>query len=92
MMRFFIFSLFSVALSQKVLYNKHSFYLRRKYESKKQETIFRVGLEIPVVRDIFKMADENNVYVHTYSDEYILTSKDDEEIQDYRSKVSTPAR
>jgi HAD superfamily hydrolase (TIGR01484 family) len=38
------------------------------------------------------MADENNVYVHTYSDEYILTSKDDEEIQDYRSKVSTPVK
>ena len=64
----------------------------QKYDCEKQETIFRVGLEIPVVRDIFKMADENSVYVHTYSDEYILTSKDDEEIQDYRSKVSTPVK
>ena len=60
------------------------------YDCDSGKTIFKVGLEIPVVRDIFKMADEYGIYVHTYSDEYILTSKDDEEIQDYRSKVSTP--
>ena len=42
------------------------------YDCDKKETIFKVGLELPIVK------------------EYILTSKDDEEIQDYRSKVSTP--
>lgn len=60
------------------------------YDCDKKETIFKVGLELSTVKEIFTMADEYGVYVHTYSDEYILTSKDDEEIQDYRSKVSTP--
>ena len=60
------------------------------YDCDAQKTIFKVGLELPIVKDIFNTAEEYGVYVHTYSDEYILTSKDDEEIQDYRSKVSTP--
>ena len=60
------------------------------YDCDEGNTIFKVGLPIDIVRDIFKTADEFGVYIHTYSEEYILTSKDDEEIQDYRSKVSTP--
>ena len=59
------------------------------YDCDEKKTIFKVGLELPVVKDIFDCADENGIYVHTYNDDYILTSKNDEEIQDYRSKVST---
>ncbi len=60
------------------------------YDCDSKKTIFKVGLKLETVKDVFEMADEYGEYVHTYSDEYILTSKDDEEIQDYRSKVSTP--
>ena len=60
------------------------------YDCDAEKTIFKVGIPLPVVKDIFNTAEEYGVYVHTYSDEYILTSKNDEEIQDYRSKVSTP--
>ena len=60
------------------------------YDCDQKSTIFKVGLELPIVKEIFTTAAKSGVYVHTYSDDYILTSKDDEEIQDYRSKVSTP--
>ena len=60
------------------------------YDCDRKKTLFKVGLEIQLVKEIFALADEYGVYVHTYSDESILTSKNDEEIQDYRSKVSTP--
>ena len=60
------------------------------YDCEQKKTVFKTGLPIPVVRDIFKMAKEHNVYVHTYNDEYILSGKDDEEIQSYRKVVKTP--
>ncbi len=60
------------------------------YDCDAKKTIFKVGLPLDIVREIFKMADEYGVYVHTYNDEYILCGKDDEEIQDYRKVVKTP--
>ena len=60
------------------------------YDCDKHETVFKVGLPIDIIREIFSMADEYGVYVHTYNDEYILCGKDDEEIQDYRKVVKTP--
>lgn len=60
------------------------------YDCDTEETVFKVGLPISIVREIFKLADEYGIYLHTYSDEHILCGKDDEEIQDYRKKVSTP--
>ena len=60
------------------------------YNCDTKETVFRIGLPVPVVKDIFNMAAKYNIYVHTYNDQYILSIKDDEEIQSYRKVVRTP--
>ncbi|MBR4345153.1 MAG: HAD family phosphatase [Lachnospiraceae bacterium] len=60
------------------------------YDCDNKKTIYKVGIPLNFVKEIFSMADEYGVYVHTYSDEYILCGRDDEEIQDYRKVVKTP--
>ena len=56
------------------------------------ETIYRTGIEVSLVKDIYRLADEYNVYVHTYNDDFILARENCECLDFYRKVIKTPVK
>ena len=50
------------------------------------------GIEQELVRDIFRLAEEYDSYVHTYNDEYILSPMAGECLDYYRIVIKTPVK
>ena len=48
------------------------------YDVDRGETIYRQGIDRTTVREIFRIAKEYGVHVHTYNDDFILTESYDE--------------
>ena len=51
------------------------------YDCNTGDSIVKAGVPLQMVRELFKLAEEYGVYVHTFSDDYVISGKDDEEIQ-----------
>ena len=60
------------------------------YDCDRQETIYRAGLPLAVVREIFAMANKYGVYVQTYTDDRILAPRECEEQRFYANMIKTP--
>ena len=54
------------------------------------ETIFRIGIEPWLVKELFEQAKAHGVYIHTYNDDFILTQQNGECIEYYRRVIKTP--
>ena len=54
------------------------------------ETIFRIGIEKEMVAELFAMAREYGVHIHTYNDRFILTPEYNECMDFYRRVIKTP--
>ena len=62
------------------------------YDVDADKTIYRIGIEQDLIRDIFKLAEEYDSYVHTYNDEYILSPMAGECLDYYRIVIKTPVK
>ncbi len=62
------------------------------YDVDKDETIYRVGIEQDLIREIFELAKKHDIYVHTYNDEYILSPFGGECLDFYRIVIKTPVK
>ena len=61
------------------------------YDPRKKETIYRIGIPLPITEDIFAIAKECGIHVHTYNDNYIITQDYGECMGFYRRVIKTPA-
>ncbi len=62
------------------------------YDIQRGETVYRCGIPLDVVTEIFRLAGDIGVHVHTYDDSFILTKTYDEETAYYRRVIKTPLR
>lgn len=62
------------------------------YDVDKAETVYRTGIDFDTVREIYQLADEYGIYVHTYSDDYILAREEHECLEFYRRVIKTPVK
>lgn len=53
-------------------------------------TIHREGIAPDMIRDIFRLAKEHDIHVHTYNDDFILTVQYNECMEFYRRVIKTP--
>ena len=60
-----------------------------KYDSK--ETVFKSGIDLETVSAIFALADERDIHVQAYSDEFVISKRADECVAFYRRHISTPS-
>ena len=60
------------------------------YDCDREETIFRAGVPIAIVKEIFAMAEEHGVYVQTYTDDRILAPRECGEQRYYANFIKTP--
>ncbi len=60
------------------------------YDVDNKKTIYKTGIDREIVRDILEMADEYDIHVHTYNDEFILSRKYNECMEFYRKVIKTP--
>ncbi len=60
------------------------------YDCERKENILEHRLLLRDVDLIFRMADEMNLHVHTYTDTSILSVKEDREVKQYREKIHLP--
>ena len=54
------------------------------------QTVFRTGIGLDMVPEIFSLADACGVHCHTYNDDYILGRGWDKEMEFYRRHIKTP--
>ncbi len=62
------------------------------YDVDRGETIYRTGIDLPTIREIYRLADEYDVYVHTYNDDYILAREEHECLSYYQRVIKTPVK
>jgi hypothetical protein len=62
------------------------------YDVDKGETIYRIRIEQNLVREIFDFARKQDMYVHTYNDEYIISPFGGECLDYYRIVIKTRLR
>lgn len=60
------------------------------YDCDKKETVYRTGVPLDIVPDIFTIANKRGIHLHTYNDTHILANKDDEELKYYRRVIKSP--
>ena len=60
------------------------------YDVDNNKTIFREGIEKSLALDIFKLAKEYGIHVHTYNDDFILSVAYNECMDFYRRVIKTP--
>lgn len=60
------------------------------YDCDRKETIYRTGVPMDIVPDIFDMAVQMGIHLHTYNDTHIVGLADDEEMKYYRRVIKTP--
>lgn len=60
------------------------------YDVDKKETVYRLGIEVPVVKEILKLAKEHNIHVHAYNDDNILSPGQNECLAHYCITIKTP--
>ncbi|MEE0955522.1 MAG: Cof-type HAD-IIB family hydrolase [Eubacterium sp.] len=53
-------------------------------------SVFRTGVGLDLVPEVFAMADACSVHCHTYNDNYILSRAWDKEMDFYRRHIKTP--
>ena len=56
----------------------------------KEKTIYRIGIEKSVARQVLDMSKAYGVHAHTYNDRFILTESYDECVEFYRRVIKTP--
>lgn len=60
------------------------------YDVDHQCTIHREGIAPEMIREIFRLAREHEIHVHTYNDNFILTPQYNECMDFYRRVIKTP--
>ena len=60
-----------------------------KYDNK--ETVFKAGIDLETVSEIYALADLRDIHVQAYSDEFVISKKADECVAFYRRHISTPS-
>ncbi len=60
------------------------------YDVDAGKVIYKTGIDREIVRDILKMAEESDIHVHTYNDEFILSQHYNECMEFYRRVIKTP--
>lgn len=62
------------------------------YDCEKGEQLLRVTLSRQTAAEAFSLAKEWGIYIHTYTDTHILTTKEGPELTFYRKAIHTPYR
>ncbi|MCR5213392.1 MAG: Cof-type HAD-IIB family hydrolase [Eubacterium sp.] len=60
------------------------------YDVDNDKVIYRIGLDKGLVREIFDLAREYDIHVHTYNDDNILAREDNDCLKFYRRVIKTP--
>ncbi|WP_408071518.1 Cof-type HAD-IIB family hydrolase [Butyrivibrio sp. JL13D10] len=60
------------------------------YDCDAKKDVFRTGVPMDLVPQIFALAKEYGIHCHTYNDTNILSPSDDEELKFYRRVIKTP--
>jgi Cof subfamily protein (haloacid dehalogenase superfamily) len=60
------------------------------YDCDAGKDVFRSGIPYDLVSQIFDLAKEHGIHVHTYNDDTIITPAEDEELAYYRRVIKTP--
>ncbi len=60
------------------------------YDVDNSEIVYRIGIDIEMAHEIFGLAAEYGIHVHTYNDDFILTTAYNECIEFYRKVIKTP--
>ena len=62
------------------------------YDVDNDKIIYRVGIEESLIKEVFKMAEEHDIYIQTYNDDYILSPWGGECLDFYKKVIKTPAK
>lgn len=60
------------------------------YDCDAKKDVYRTGVPMSLVPEIFALAKEHGIHVHTYNDDYIVCPAEDEELSYYRRVIKTP--
>lgn len=60
------------------------------YDIDNSRTVYRTGIDQKIVCDILNMAKEHNIHIHTYNDDFILSTGYNECMDFYRKVIKTP--
>lgn len=85
----------AIKLSEDLGFHKPGFYIIASnggvvYDCTSQEVIIRRTVPFDLVRLVFEEAKRAGLHVQTYSDDYILSLRDNEEIQKYSAAIRMP--
>ena len=62
------------------------------YDVDNQKIIYKIGVPHDIIMDVWDMADNMGIHIHTFSDSYIISTKEDEEIKVYQKRVGIPVK
>ncbi len=62
------------------------------YDVDNKKTIYKIGVPKEIIMDIWNMADNMGIHIHTYNENYIISTKDDEETKFYQKQVNNPVK
>ncbi|MBQ9991616.1 MAG: HAD family phosphatase [Lachnospiraceae bacterium] len=60
------------------------------YDCEKKEQLLRLSLSRETAVELFSLAKEWDIYIHTYTDTHILTARECDELTFYRRAIHTP--
>ncbi|WP_029321975.1 Cof-type HAD-IIB family hydrolase [Butyrivibrio sp. AE3004] len=60
------------------------------YDCDAKKDVYRTGVPFDLVPQIFSLAKEHGIHCHTYSDEYLISPAEDEQLSYYRRVIHTP--
>ena len=62
------------------------------YDVDNKKIIYKIGVPHDIIMDIWDMADNMGIHIHTFNDSYIISTKDDKETKFYQNSVDTPVK
>lgn len=61
------------------------------WSTDEKKVIYRVGVPLDITKNIFALAEESHVHIHTYNEKYIVSRHYGEEMAYYRNYIPSPA-
>ena len=62
------------------------------YDVDNKKIIYRIGVPHDIIKDIWDMADNMGIHIHTFNDSYIISTKDDKETKVYQKQTGIPVK
>ena len=62
------------------------------YDVDNKKIIYKIGVPHDIIMDIWDIADNMGIHIHTFNDSYIISTKDDKETKVYQKRTGIPVK